>query len=137
MLKHITQRAYCCAAIAAAVVFAALPGCRQSDRPTLGMVAGTVTLDGRPLAGANLVFEPVEGGRASTGYTDANGRYELFYIRRDKGAKVGRHKVVINAGDPDSGKAEIVPPRYNQNTTLEAEVKAGDNTLDFALTTAA
>ncbi len=137
MQKPVMEQSRCTLAVyAAAITCALLPGCLQSDRPPLGLVAGVVTLDGRPLAGANLVFEPVEGGRASTGYTDENGRYELIYIRHDKGAKVGRHKVIINAGAPDSGRAEIVPPRYNENSSLVAEVKAGNNTLDFLLTTA-
>jgi len=111
-----------------------LSGCGQSDRPPLGTVHGTVTLDGKPLAGASLVFEPVERGRASTAVTDADGRYELIYIRQDKGAKVGAHRVRITAANPDSAKAELLPLRYNAQSVLKAEVKPGDNCIDFPLT---
>ena len=36
------------------------PGCRHG--PDLGLVQGTVTLDGRPLAGAIVVFAPRRAG---------------------------------------------------------------------------
>jgi hypothetical protein len=122
-----------------AVAVACLPllvlsGCGHSDRPPLGMVHGTVTLDGGPLAGASLVFDPVQPGRASTATTDHDGKYELIYIRRDKGAKVGAHLVRISAANPGSGKSGPLPPRYNTQSDLKVEVKPGDNTIDFPLT---
>ncbi len=110
-----------------------LAGCSRGDRPSLGLVSGTVTLDGKPLAGARVIFEPVEGGRASTSTTDSRGRYELIYIRTDKGAKVGPHNVRIFAGNADLGRAEVVPPRYNLQTTLRVEVKPGENERNFEL----
>ena len=116
------------------LLFAVLAGCGQGDRPPLGMVHGTVTLDGKPLAGARLTFEPVEPGRASTGITDDDGKYELIYIRDDRGAKVGGHLVRISAPNPNSDGAELLPPRYNTQSTLKKEVKRGDNSIDFPLT---
>ena len=111
-----------------------LAGCSRGDRPSLGLVSGTVTLDGKPLAGARVIFEPVEGGRASTASTDNEGRYELIYIRTDKGAKVGPHNVRIFAGNSEQGRAEVVPARYNLQTTLRVEVKPGENERNFELT---
>ena len=97
-------------------------------------MSGIVTFDGKPLAKARLTsFEPVEGGRASVGETDANGRYELTYIRKDKGAKVGSHCIRITAANSDEDKAEVVPPQYNRQTTLRAEVKPGTNECNFSL----
>lgn len=113
----------------ACVVFAG--GCGHGDRPTLGMVSGMVTLNGRPLSGARLIFEPLEGGRASVGKTDEDGKYELIYIRKDKGAKVGKHKVQIVS---DTDGSENIPARYNTQTTLEADVKSGVNDCNFTLT---
>ncbi len=66
--------------------------------------------------------------------TDAQGRYELIYIRNDKGAKVGAHRVQITTSNANAGKPELLPPRYNAQTTLSADVKAGDNEMNFALT---
>ena len=110
-----------------------LSGCGRGDRPPLGTVSGTVTLDGKPLTGARLIFEPAAGGRASTGLTDDKGRYELIYIRKDKGAKVGAHLVRISIADSDAGNAELLPDRYNSRSVLKAEVKQGHNTVDFPL----
>ena len=42
-------------------------GCNKSDLPSLGKVEGHVTLDGKPVAGATVVFEPVPHGRRLNG----------------------------------------------------------------------
>ena len=116
------------------MIFLPVFGCGNGDRPCLGTVHGTVTLDGKPLADAALIFEPLDPGRASTGKTDDKGHYELIYIRQDKGAKVGSHKVRIRAEDPDANGKELLLPRYHSETILTAEVSSGDNTIDFPLT---
>jgi hypothetical protein len=79
--------------------------------------------------------------------TDAYGHYDMWYINRTMGAKVGPHKVFIRptdmppeeaAANGSSGGAPVAPPpkipsKYNKRSTLTAEVKAGRNTFDFAL----
>ncbi len=115
------------------VAAATLSGCDRGDRPKLGEVTGTVTLDAQPLADAAVVFSPVTGGRQSMGITDSDGRFELTYIRDIRGAKLGRHKVSITTASEESPE-EMLPVRYNAETTLTAEVKPGDNICDFPLT---
>jgi hypothetical protein len=112
-----------------------LLGCGRGTRPTLGTVHGRVTLDGKPLAGAGVVFMPENKGRDSMGVTDSEGNYSLTYIRNDQGAAVGWHVIQITAGDPITGKPEPVPECYNLKTTLRREVKAGGNEINFDLTT--
>ena len=133
--------------------FLTLLGCDRSDMPDTGRVTGTATLDGVPLASARVSFTPTTA-RPSYGTTDADGRYELTYIRDTKGAAVGEHTVRITTGgeveedvdvDADtaqSGEAggptyipESVPAKYNEETTLSAIVEPGDNVIDFELTT--
>jgi len=109
-------------------------GCSQSDRPRLGTVHGRVTLDGKPLADACVGFKPSGPFRASSANTDAQGHYELVYIRDIKGAAIGKHQVFFSTNNPLHHNVEIVPAKYNKQTTLEAEVKAGDNELNFDLT---
>lgn len=127
-------------------------GCSTSDQPELGLVKGTVTLDGKPLTGVAVVFQP-DNGRPARGMTDAEGRYELTYIRQTKGTKVGPNRVEIapseegeetdevEAGDdaqastparPKSGKP-VVPARYNVRSELKVDVQSGENTFDFEL----
>jgi len=123
------------------VIVLVAAGCSQSgDRPSIGAVTGTVTLDGQPLAGAWVIFYP-DGGRCSGGITDELGKYELLYLDDVKGAKVGHHKVVISTlmqpvDSPDGvAKGERVPRNYNSltSTTLEASVEPRSNIFDFPL----
>ena len=117
---------------------AAIGGCGPSqDLPELGLVTGTVTLDGTPQPGLQVRFEP-QAAALSVGVTDASGRYELRYTNEVKGAAVGKHTVRIEAfEDADAagqGAAVVIPPRYNLDSTLTADVKAGENTINFELT---
>jgi hypothetical protein len=125
----------------AAVQLVALSGCSgQGDRPPLGRVSGTVTLDGQPLADLEVTFSP-EKGRPSAGRTDGSGRYELIYVLTTKGAKVGKHRVFIGGppADADDGAAQktgdrpTIPARYSRQSELTADVKGGSNTFNFAL----
>lgn len=114
-------------------------GCGSNKRSDLGQVQGTVTMDGSPLADAQIIFSP-EGGRPSTGVTDAAGKYTLAYIRDIKGAAVGKHSVRIETLPPPTSDHEVnqvfiekIPAKYNAETTLTADVKPGENTVDFPL----
>jgi len=127
-------------------------GCSSSDQPELGQVTGTVSMDGKPLTGVAVVFQP-ENGRPARGTTNAEGQYELVYIRQTKGAKVGPNRVQIasneegeDSGEVESGDGEpkanskgsksskpLVPKRYNVQSELKVDVKPGANTFDFQL----
>ena len=106
-------------------------GCSQGDRPELAPVTGTVTLDGKPLERAAMMFRPEEG-RASRGITDASGHYELIYLRDIRGARIGSHTVSIMTRT-ESRPVERVPAKYNKQSTLTREVKDEQNVFDFEL----
>ncbi|MEX0794022.1 MAG: carboxypeptidase-like regulatory domain-containing protein [Pirellulaceae bacterium] len=117
-------------------------GCGQVEYDGLRTVQGTVTLDGQPYPNALITFSPKSGGRPSKGLTDAEGRYELNYIRTTKGAETGEHSVKIMTMPPihegpgmPSMKMpkEVLPARYNQRSTLESVVEEGPNEIDFEL----
>ncbi|PQO46420.1 hypothetical protein [Blastopirellula marina] len=138
--------------IACSVMLLSLTGCGgNSDQPELGQVTGTITLDGKPLTGVAVVFQP-EKGRPAHGKTDAEGKYDLIYIRDTRGAKIGLNRVEIapsegeddpteNIQDPDSIPAQRptksgkpkVPAKYNIKSELEANVQPGENNFDFEL----
>ena len=115
---------------------------------------GTVTLDGKPLIGAQVIFESESSGPV-TGRTDENGEYEMEYSDSRKGAFPGLNKVRINTGiifgdseipedilegDQDEIEAkgylpqEKVPARYNSESELTVNVEEGGAPYDFALT---
>jgi hypothetical protein len=107
----------------------------------VGQVSGTVRLDGQPLEGAYVEFQPVAGNSPSRGVTDATGQYTLKYTREIEGAELGEHTVRITTyagGDPDAEPPkppvpEKVPRKYNAQSELKAKVEKGSNTADFEL----
>jgi hypothetical protein len=81
------------------VLLAALPGVLLAGCWGRGPypVRGIVTLDGKPVAGATVVFVP-DGdteGRPATGYTAADGTFRLTTFRTDDGALSGSYRVVV------------------------------------------
>ena len=114
-----------------------------------GGVAGKVTLDGAALETGSISFLPIEGTESPTaGAVITNGAYE---IPRDKGPMPGIFRVEIRAQRKTGNKipagspappgtlvdetVEAIPARYNKESTLRAEVKAGANPLNFELST--
>ncbi len=117
-------------------------GCGQSG-PEIARVHGTVTLDGKPLPGAVIMFVPVSG-RPSASETDANGRYVLEFSAGRKGAIPGMNRVEINTarqayekdGKNYPAVKESVPAKYNRETELDFNVEPGKNNVaDFVLKT--
>lgn len=131
--------------IGCALVLASLVGCGTKG-PEVVPVSGRVTLDGAPLVGATLSFQPITDrtsttpGVGSYGKTDSDGKYTLRLIDPDKpGALVGKHTVTITtavAADPASDEInlkqpEILPP---SERTREVEVPpGGTDKLDLEL----
>lgn len=68
-------------------------GC-SPRRPATVPVRGVVTLDGSPLGGATVLFQPVAGtpGRAVTA---DDGSFELTTFDPGDGALLGRHRVAV------------------------------------------
>ena len=123
----------------AVICACALAGCGGGvdNTPETGEVIGTILLDDQPLSEATVTFNP-QGVRASTAKTDSSGKFELIYIRDEKGAAIGNHQVSISKkvqpdGKVDGDGKETIPKKYNTNTSLTAEVKAGKNEFDFDL----
>jgi hypothetical protein len=124
--------------IALAVIIGAVGCGRRAD---IGRVSGTITLDGQPLPEAVVTFQPDPRGAPSRGITDSKGFYRLRYSHEHLGAPIGKHVVSVStyrAANPDadpprSAVPEKVPPRFNGESELRAEVSPGGNTIDFAL----
>jgi len=132
------NRVFFAVSVAAAIACA---GCGGSDFD-MAPVSGTVTLDGKPLEGATILFIPVasggsETGPASSGVTDAEGKFTLMGPGETAGAVLGKHQVMITTvseegGDSesddiysDAASQEKLPARYNAATTLDFEVPSG------------
>jgi hypothetical protein len=115
-------------------------GC--SNQPyDVAPVSGHITLDGKPLANAQVIYQPIAGsdknaepGPGSFGKTDADGRYTLETVEpAEPGAVVGRHRVTIStanfSANPADDSAAAMPkeilPKICSNGKLQMEVPAG------------
>jgi len=118
-------------------------GCGDSRRQS---IEGTVTLDGAPLTEGQIRFAPLPGTSGpTTGSPITDGK---FTIPQEGGSFAGKFRVEITARrmsnkkmmDPESGKMvnvfeQYIPPRYNRQSELTADIEAGaDNRFDFAVT---
>ncbi len=99
-------------------------GCGGPGYP-LANVSGTVSMNGKPLADANVTFSPAGGqsGPSSSGKTDSEGKFELVTIDLDHpGAVPGQHRVTITTaqatGDDERAtiSRELVPPKYRDGS---------------------
>jgi hypothetical protein len=119
-----------------------LVGCSRDplDRQA---VSGTVHYRGEPLALGQIEFSPADGqGTFESARVEA-GR---FAIPRRKGLSPGNYTVRVNAPKPVGPPVlkdglevgpppeNLIPPRYNEKTTLRATVeKGGANNFPFDL----
>ena len=125
-------------AYAASVVYVVCAlgiGCGGGDKRETTLVSGTVTFAGKPLEEGNIVFDPVDGTGGSSMGAITNGKFEFE-------SELGNKRVLINAvrvteekdqyGEPVT--ESYIPAKYNEESTLTAEVKAdGENTFTFEL----
>lgn len=114
-------------------------GCGEPPR---AKVHGTVTLDGKPIKDGSIEFFPIDGKGQTAGVAIRVGRYSVD-------ASVGEMKVSIRAVEvvgrrkaydtPDSPMIEdvreTIPARYNTQSELKKTLVAGDNEVNFELTT--
>ena len=117
-------------------------GC--SGRPAdVADVEGVVRLDQQPLPNAMVQMTLTDNSETTyVARTGDDGRFRVMYGREMNGAKVGKYKVRISTHVPGNPEAdpplaevpESLPPIYSgPDSTLEADVIAGENELTFDL----
>ena len=99
-------------------------GCGDG-RPKRVSIAGSVTVDGKPLTQGNVIFVP-EGGRPSSGKVEPDGRFVLRCFEEDDGALLGRHRIAVTAKDiiSENNIKWHAPARFAgfQSSGLEVEI---------------
>lgn len=120
-----------------------LTGCGSSG-PGAVDVSGTVTWKGEPVDGGHIRFIPIAPttGRV-VGSHIVQGRYE---VAGSNAVAIGPHRIEITwvrnlplppgADDAATPTEEVIPARYNTQSTLKLEIPADVSTLtqDFSLT---
>jgi hypothetical protein len=117
----------------------ALVGCSRSD---MGIVTGSVTVDGEPAKVGAISFFAVDGRAPTAGAPIVDGQFKaqvnpglcMVQIRVSK--VVGKKKIYDTPNSPVREVwAEVLPAKYNDNTQLKLDVKRGENQQEYALTT--
>jgi hypothetical protein len=120
-----------------------LAGCNKTDA-NRAAVRGEVKLDGRPLERGTILFSPAEGVKGTAAGTEIiAGHYQL---PAKAGASLGLNRVEIRSprktgrtiprpfprnSEMMEEAVEGIASRFNSETTLSHEVKSGENTADF------
>lgn len=88
-----------------------LVGCGgPAGRKPVHAVSGKVTLSGGPVAGATVIFSPVDKQPVATATTDDEGNYKLTTYTTGDGAVEGNYTVlVLRTAAPTSGATGPVP----------------------------
>lgn len=132
-------------------------GCKKEPPPgppKLVPVSGKVTHEGKPLAGAVVVFNPIgTKGNLSIGETDSNGEFKLSHMNFP-GCSAGDYKVAVSLKINSQGKpvtlseqsalapsaetmnaVEVIPDTYSSlgKTVLTAGVMPEGGTFSFNL----
>ena len=111
-------------------------GCQPSNMAT---ISGKVTLDGKPIENGTISFVPTDGNSSSAGTRITNGEYTLTLPLGTKRVEITASEVVGQraAYGADSPKVDVmrsmIPKRYNQESELSIDVKAGKSNHDFNL----
>lgn len=118
-----------------------ISGCGGGNSAGLLSISGQITLDGQALPDATVTFIS-DSGQISAGKTDEQGKYKLVSGTGETGAAPGQYRVEISASQAVEGKVDsegekileqVVPDKYNQKTTLTADLSAPRDDLDFSL----
>jgi hypothetical protein len=110
--------------------------------PPTVTVAGAVKLDGSPLETGTILFEPRDGATRPAQTTIEAGQYSLEVEPGPKIVRINSQKVVgqeaVYPGDPESPQIdkleEQVPAQFNSQTTLEQDISAAADDVNFDLT---
>jgi len=95
-------------AFVASTVFFGCNSSSNSNRPAVVKVAGNVTYKQQPVAGATVLFSPVEkSGFAATGLTDSQGNYSLRTFSSADGAVPAQYKVTVSKHDMSTANPDL------------------------------
>ncbi|MCA8995874.1 MAG: carboxypeptidase regulatory-like domain-containing protein [Planctomycetaceae bacterium] len=121
-------------------------------------VTGTITLDGKPVPDAIVIFEDVEHGTQSYGITNSSGRYSLMFNSEQSGVMPGEKIVRMgttikilglnssegegesegetgeegNSTSPPEGE-DLIPEAYRKDSPLRVSVDPSKTTINFDL----
>jgi hypothetical protein len=127
--------------LSATAAIAWTSGCSRRSALDLHPVAGTVTLDGEPVADGYIEFRALSGDTRGFAGPITNGSYAAKTFAKPMAVSIIAFREVPGKymqAAPDQPKLPVreqyIPARYNDATELKADIPAGGNRrLDFSL----
>lgn len=132
------------ASVLLAAVCLPLTGCGGSG---LVPVSGTMTYKGKPVTNAIINFTPSDDGRPSSGKTDKDGKFTLYFDEQNKGIKPGKYKVYVMLdalaaatrpgaipGMPapmDGDEKQFFEKYGNEKSTVTVEITKAESNLEL------
>jgi len=104
-------------------VVIAVAGCGPSVKIPTAPVSGVVTVNGKPVQGLEVDFVPDEKIRPAIAMTDASGRYEARFLRRQAGVSLGPCVVRISLYRDGQRINNLIPPKYNEKAAENPELR--------------
>ena len=114
-------------------------GC--SNQPEVAPVSGVVNLDGKPLPGGRIMFEPIALGKnkilgkAAIGQIQQDGSFVLTTYKEGDGALIGPHHPVVlenREEDKNSPRGPKIGVVRMTDTTLEV-IEGNDNVFTIEM----
>lgn len=118
------------------LVLGMLAGCSSQRELPTAAVSGMVTLDGQPLPEGVIVF--TKEGEVPRELPILQGRYEgTVYVGTNHvqfaAYRQRRQPFASGPGADEPSRENILPSKYNQESTIMYEVGPGSNRFDFDL----
>jgi hypothetical protein len=129
-------------AAAFAIVLLVAAGCSNGRNS----VQGKVSYDNNPVDSGSIVFSP-EGDPAGRPQAKGEIKGGEYSISSNEGPSTGKHKVQVywnkktgkQIGTPGDASVktdqviQMIPKKYNSETTLSVDISSGSNEQNFAL----
>ncbi len=138
MVDQMIRNRWCrlLASIAGCVVWIATLGCADDG---MVQVAGTVSMNGQPIAQGTIGFIPADMQGATAETVIEDGSYSVRIPRGEKNVvihgyeKVGERFPWGKDNPPADVLKEIVPKEFNEGSTLTFSANANDSEANFEL----
>lgn len=115
------------------------PGCGSrggdrwtKDRPPVHFTSGQVLLDGEPVDGATVTFQPIDqGGKPGFAVTDKKGNFEVQTFDPGDGLTAGKHRVSIQKTEMVDSSGNVVREVKDEGTDLKEKHFLPEKYADF------
>tara|TARA_R110002095_G_scaffold122994_2_gene106888 strand:- start:2656 stop:3087 length:432 start_codon:yes stop_codon:yes gene_type:complete len=137
-----TIRIFCFLSLFCPILLSGCAGNAPSDARDRAITFGAVQFSGNPVAEGQISFIPLKGPTAMGPIREGNYRIDskggvpsgVCKVRILAFEETGKEQVIGAGGKTMKETRQVVPARYNQNSTLEVTINSGEeNRRDFDL----